>query len=144
MTRVQFWILATTAAVVSMPMLWRLFSRALTVGDRIQLFGGYEDPPPWLQGRTSIEGIVLAFLDDKSGRQAVVVKLNEPITFETLSSDRVVLRLRYADARWRRSETVHVELCRPAESLSSETATSEPRWIESHASYRVLRRLRAG
>jgi hypothetical protein len=108
---------------------------ALAVGDRVRLSGGYEFEPHWLAGNSGYFGAVRAFIPGQNETPAAVVRLDEPITFEGTTGDVVVLELRYVGAKWKATETVHVELCE----FMPEPVASELRrygkWIESHATY---------
>lgn len=114
--------------------------RPLRVGDRIRLSGGYDIPPPWLGGRDSITGHVVAFAETDVSRPAAVVKLDEVITFEELNSDIVMLYLRYKDGRWGAGDVVHLELWRqmPPSHVSQEIDSDVRKWVESHVSYRIV------
>ena len=111
---------------------------SLTIGDRLQLGGGYEPNSAWLSGRASLLGTVTQFIPGQNGSRAVVVQLDEPISGESLSGSTVVLQLRYADAKWEPTETVHVELCdfTPEPKVWKDRRQGE--WIESHATYRLV------
>lgn len=111
---------------------------SLTIGDRLQLGGGYEPNSAWLSGRASLLGTVTQFIPGQNGSRAVVVQLDEPICGESLSGSTVVLQLRYADAKWEPTETVHVELCdfTPEPKVWKDRRQGE--WIESHATYRLV------
>ena len=111
---------------------------SLTIGDRLQLGGGYEPNSAWLSGRASVLGTVTQFIPGQNGSRAVVVQLDEPISGESLSGSTVVLQLRYADAKWEPTETVHVELCdfTPEPKVWKDRRQGE--WIESHATYRLV------
>lgn len=118
-----------------LPMFRRLLGKSLRVGDRIRLSGGYDANPSWLGSRISIDGEVLNFIADEPSPSAIV-RLDEPLSTENLTSNTVGLRLRYQGARWTRSEIVHVELLpdSPGASGSGERGN----WIESHASYCIV------
>lgn len=144
MTSITDWILSATAVLVAviaiLPRAIRRFRRPLRIGDRLRLTGGYEDPPEWLQGHPYVCGRAVAFIPDKEGRSAVAVALDSPLFAEGTSYSFVLLRLRYADARWSRREFVHVELWVDVPSSVDSKASGAPRhkWIESHAAYRVV------
>lgn len=112
--------------------------RTLQVGDRISLSGGYRFEPEWLSGKTSVKGSVVAFIPNQNDGSACVIKLDEPLGGDGASDDIAILKLRYVDASWGPSETVHIELC----DFMPETKRWEDRrqgeWVESHATYKVL------
>ena len=111
---------------------------SLTIGDRLQISGGYEPNPGWLSGRALIRGTLTEFIPGQNGSPAVVVQLDEPISGETTSGAVVVLQLRYADAKWEQTETVHVELCDfvPEPKVWKDRRQGE--WVESHATYQLV------
>ena len=116
------WILGATAVVIAAILVitnpqW--FGR-LRVGDRVQIRGGYEDPPQWLGGRETVTGRVSAFVDN-----AAKVELDEPLVIDGKSYRVLSLRLRYERAHWTKQEIVHVEIAPNV-------------WVESHASYRRI------
>ena len=110
---------------------------SLTIGDRLQLGGGYEPKPSWLSGKASVGGTVTDFIPGQNGSPAVVIQLDEPISGEGITGSTVVLQLRYADAKWEPTETVHVELCDflPERKVWNDRRRGE--WVESHATYRL-------
>ena len=111
---------------------------SLAIGDRVRLGGGYEPDPAWLSGRTSVLGTVSQFIPGQNGSRAVVVQLDEPISGESLSGSTVVLQLRYVDAKWEPTETVHVELCDFTPEPKVWKNRRQGEWIESHATYRLV------
>lgn len=143
MDTVQIVILSITGAVIAglgaAPPLSRIMSARMKIDDRIRLSGGYESDPPWLGMRSHIDGRVIAFIDSEAHR-AAIVRLDEPIAFESITSQIVVLYLRYKDAKWKQHEIVHLELWRYAPQAEQiDRATDHDRqWIESHATYQVL------
>ena len=111
---------------------------SLTIGDRLQLGGGYEPSPSWLSGKASVRGTLTDFIPGQNGSLAAVVQLDEPISGESRSGSTVVLELRYADAKWEHTETVHVELCDFFPERIGWNERRRGEWIESHATYRLV------
>lgn len=108
----------------------------LRMGDRVRLAGGYDTQPRWLDGRAAYFGECISFIPGENGRSAAVIRLDEPITFDSVTGSYVVLRLRYVGARWAKHETVHVELfTEPPVTLQA--PATRGLWIESHANYHV-------
>jgi len=107
----------------------------LKVGDKVRLSGGYEMEPKWLVGESFYTGTVIEFILGQNKTSAAVVKLDRDITFDDTTGDIVILKLRYEGAEWKRSETVHVELCSFVPEAATWESRKQGRWIESHASY---------
>ena len=113
-----------------------LLGRRLRIGDRVQLEGGYDMEPKWLNGQSAYFGECIGFIPGENGHSAAVICLDEPIKFDAVVGPYLVLRLRYVGARWAKQETVHLELFTvPPTTLQGTSARGV--WIESHASYRV-------
>ena len=110
----------------------------LKIGDRIQIGGGYDMEPQWLNKNQHYTGVVKAFIPGQNDSPAAVVKLDEPITFEEIKGDIIVLELRYVGAKWKKNEIVHVELCdfEPEEKLCKDR--KKGKWVESHANYKRI------
>ena len=119
-----------------MSVLSKLFGRGLRAGHRVEIWGGYDMEPKWLEGQKVRSGECLGFVPGENGKEAAVIRMDEPVTFENVQGCYLALRLRYVGAAWGRSETVHLELfAEEPTSLASEAARGT--WIESHATYRV-------
>ena len=138
------WILGATgvtllAAAISMK-LARRFRKPLFEGDRIRVYGGHQDPPAWLNGKRAVTGRITRFIPGDPGTLAAEVTLDEPLVLDDVSHSYLVLRLRYRDARWTRREAVHVEAWeeRPSQTLPTSGAAAA-HWVESHATYEVMR-----
>ena len=135
-------ILAVTAVVIAMvaclPKLLGMLGRPLRVGDQIELAGGHQDPAPWLGGKTAVTGLVSKFSIDDS---AVAVTLENPLVFDGTSYTFALLRLHFANARWTTREVVHVELWpeMPVTGPAAGGTGPSGKWVESHASYRVIK-----
>jgi hypothetical protein len=108
---------------------------ALKVGDRIRLAGGYDMDPKWLAGSESYTGIVSEFIPGQNKANAAVVRLDQAITVDGISGDILVLELRYEGAKWKGTETVHVELCDFVPESKSWKFRKQGLWVESHATY---------
>ena len=119
----------------------------LQIGDRVRLYGGYLEPPPWLEGtppgRSEYSGAVTGFILGDKGSASAVVELDEEAHVEIDLDETeapvradgkfAVLTLRYERARWKTRGTVHVELLQSP----PEPRQDRPRgpWVESHATY---------
>jgi hypothetical protein len=114
-----------------------LRKQTLKVGDRLKLSGGYEDLR-WLGGRGFTFGTVTALIPGQNDQPAVVARLDEPLEVAGLRARIVVLELRYVDAEWGPSETVHVELCDFEPESKRWQDRRQGKWAESHAVYEVI------
>lgn len=116
------------------------------IGDRVRLFGGYDMEPKWLNGKRSIEGVVLKWIQGQNANPACVVNLDEELTAtgdvhgrsRTVTGRYVVLESRYAGQSWRERGTVHVELCDSEPPDLRWQQRDAGAWVESHASYEVI------
>jgi hypothetical protein len=105
------------------------------IGDRVRLFGGYEDIA-WLGGRNEVRGVVAEFIPGENDVPAVVVQLDEALHVRRTQGRWVVLQLRYVGATWQNVGIVHVELLEsrpPAMPRYRPTGTH----AESHATYEL-------
>lgn len=127
--------------VALLPKLRRAISPPLRIGDRIRLSGGYDNKPTWLGARTSIEGVVLTFVESSgAASRSAIIKLGSALSAEGLSSDLIALDLRYKSARWGQHELVHVRLLNEMPGGEDQSrALLNGKWIGSHASYTVVR-----
>jgi hypothetical protein len=115
-------------------------------GDRLEVSGGYDFEPNWLDGRAKVEGIVVKRIPGQNVQPACVVLLDEPLTAtgdirgkrESTKGSYLVAELRYAGQQWESEGTVHVELCgfEPEDRPWAERPVGV--WVESHATYRFL------
>ena len=109
---------------------------SLTTGDRIQVSGGYDMEPRWLNGKPGFGGTVRSFIPGQNDRPAAVVLLDEVAVFEDMSGKYLVLELRYEGAEWAEKGTVHVELCDFEPEAKPWQDRRQGRWVESNAVYR--------
>lgn len=129
---------AAIAALAMLPKLIRAGGRSLRVGDRIRLSGGYSVPAPWLGDKSFVDGVVIARLAEGPRAGQTIVELTRTLrTKRGASANTAALSLRYRKARWRRHETVHVELLPTGVGDLTQPANKE-NWVESHASYKRL------
>jgi len=110
----------------------------LDIGDRLQIGGGYDMEPQWLDGRRYYSGTVKALIPGQNDMPAVVVALDKDALFENYSGKYLVLELRYAGAAWVETGTVHVELCDFEPEAKPWQDRKQGKWVESHATYRKL------
>lgn len=120
---------------------------ALQVGDRVKLYGGYDDWPAWLggapwwlggDGRKNHLGTVVDFIPGTGPEPDAVVQTDEWVRLGSVRSNILVLHLRFEGATWGVTETVHIELCR----LMPERKAWPDRPVgihaESHATYEKI------
>ena len=110
----------------------------LDTGDRIQIAGGYDMEPKWLNGRQHYSGTVKKYIPGQNETPAAVIELDEYATFEEVTGKYLVLELRYVGAKWREKGTVHVELCGFEPEAKTWKDRNRGKWVESHASYKKL------
>jgi len=106
------------------------------IGDRVRLFGGYEDTE-WLRGHQDVRGVVEDFIPGFDEVPLAVVKLDEPLAVRGTHRRWAVLQLRYVGATWQNVGIVSVELVesRPPALAGSYRPTGT--CVESHASYEL-------
>jgi hypothetical protein len=109
------------------------------VGDRVRLFGGYDQDPEWLGGRPEVFGIVERFIPGQNKEPAAVVRLDEELTVGEAKGSLVVLELGLVEADWTTSEPrIHVELCNFEPESHRWKERRQGAWVESHATYRIV------
>ena len=105
--------------------------------------GGYELEPEWLGGMQQVTGRIAKWMPGQNGKQACVVRLDEPLTAtgdvrgrrEQRTGTFLVLELRYVGQDWDPSGTVHVELCEAEPEDKAWPDREVSAWVESHATY---------
>jgi len=110
----------------------------LNIGDRIQIGGGYDMEPQWLNGKAHFIGTVKAFIPGQNDTPAIIIELDGDAVFGKIQGKYLVLELRYVGAEWKEIETVHVELCDFVPEDESWQDRKQGKWVESHASYKKL------
>ncbi len=116
------------------------------IGALVEIGGGYDYEPAWLSGREAVTGQVIKWIPRTSGGVDCVVFLEKALTAtgdvrgrrETRTGRYLVLGLRYAEQRWERTGTVHVELCNEEPAFASWADRVPGAWVESHATYRLV------
>lgn len=107
----------------------------LEVGDRVWVWGGYDNEPSWLQGNDGYAGTVERFVPPE-GRRVALIRLDSSISLRGMTTTIVALSLRYADAQWEEEGVCDVTLCRVAPSLLGwQQDRGSFLRVESHASY---------
>lgn len=111
---------------------------SIGAGTRLRLWGGYDMEPRWLMGRSFYTGVVARVIPGQNGNEAMVVRLDTPITVDGVTGDIVVLELRYVGATWEGEGVVHIELCDFEPEARTWKERRQGAWVESHASYKTL------
>ena len=108
-------------------------------GEKIHLAGGYFHEPDYL--RESPEGYtatVVKYIPGQNNTDALVAKLDQPLSGNGSIGSYVTLKNRYTNAKWCGEGIVQVELC----NFEPEDTAWEQRrkgvWIESAATYKVV------
>jgi hypothetical protein len=115
-------------------------ARALAVGDRVRLFGGYDRDPEWLDDRHEVLGVVERFIPGQNEQPAAIVRLDEELTVGDTTGQVVVLELGWVGTDWSTPEPrIHIELCDFDPEPRRWQERRQGAWVESHASYQVVR-----
>lgn len=114
--------------------------KELTVDDRIELFGGYDYEPRYLQNpkTTAIRGKVLKFIDSERGDKSAVIELDNEIVGDSLTTKIIVINARYEKQDWSTNGPVHIELHLEAPDFHFNMHEPKGEWIEAAASYKIL------
>lgn len=112
----------------------------LKVGNRIELFGGYDYDPIFLSNPPAEKrfGKVIRFIKGQNNKPAAVVKLNEQITGRKITGNIVVLELRYVEQNWSDPSPVHIELCDFFPDDKEWKDRRQGEWIEAAATLRPV------
>lgn len=122
--------------------------RALTAGDRVVVYGGYDMDPAWLAiSPTGYSGEVVEFIPGQNDERAAVIALDEELLLpagagavegKEVRGRFLVLDLGQVGADWSTmTPRVHVELCDERPEPKRGQDRRQGAWIESHATYRV-------
>ena len=109
---------------------------SLAEGDRLVLWGGYDQEPRWLVGRPEHPATLVRFIPGQNKDLDAVVRLDEPIDVDGVSADLAVLALRYEGATWTSEGVVHIELCDFDPESKRWQDRRQGAWVEAAASYR--------
>jgi hypothetical protein len=110
------------------------------VGDRLELYGGYDYEPRYLQNPKADfkQGTVIGFIPSDTEGEAVIMKLDTAIVGDSITGDIVVLSTRYVGQDWSFDGAVHIELCDFVPPASPWKDRPQGEWIEAAASYKKL------
>jgi hypothetical protein len=113
-------------------------SRAVKLGDRIKIAGGY-DTDSLLRRVGELRGTVVSFVHGYEPRiYAAVVRLDSPIAADGITGDVLLMELRYTGASWDGgppgSQTVGLDLCSQIPSDGQRSCVT----LETHAIFEVL------
>ena len=122
----------------------------LKVGDRVIVGGGYDFEASWLAANPDgYSGRVAAFIPGQNEQLAAVVELDQTLVLSNgagavqgreVRGDFLVLELGHVGTDWSTpSPRIHVELCDFAPEEASWANRRQGAWVESHATYRIVR-----
>jgi hypothetical protein len=114
--------------------------KTLQVGDRIELFGGYDYDPLFLRNPPADKrtGTVINFIAGQNKSKAAVVRLDNKITGKNVTGDIAVLELRYVDQMWSDPSPVHIELCDFILDNKPWKDRRQGEWVEAAATLRII------
>ena len=114
--------------------------KELAIGDRIELFGGYDYEPKYLTNPPANfkRGKVLSFIDSERGDKSAVVELEENIIGDSITTNIIVIFTRYEGQDWSTNGPVHIELYKEAPIYHFNMSEPKGEWIEVAASYKIL------
>ena len=96
--------------------------------------------PRWLCGKDEHLGTLVRFMPGQNQEGAAVVRLDAAITVDGITGDILVLELRYVGAHWTKHDIVHLELCDFDPEPKPWKDRKQGKWIESHASYDLIKK----
>jgi hypothetical protein len=124
--------------------------RTLAIGDRVRVYGGYDQEPEWLEtGPDGYLGDVIGFIPGQNEPPAAVVELDEELVI-TLTDELgrnprevhgsfLVLELGHVGPDWAtRTPRIHVELCDFRPEVRPYGERRKGAWAESHATYEIV------
>lgn len=116
-------------------------TKTLEVGDRIELYGGYDYDPLYLKNPPSSTrtGVVTKFITGQNESLAAIVKLDSKISGDSITGDILVLELRYKEQNWFTTGPVHIELCNFELDNKSWKDRPKGEWVEAAASFRIIK-----
>lgn len=119
-------------------------TRPLQVGDKIELFGGYDYDPIYLKNppATKRSGTVIQFIQGQSEEQAAVVKLDGKMSGEKITGDIVILELRHVGQTWQEPTPVHIELCDFVPEDKTWNDRKKGEWVEAAASVKFVQSMK--
>ena len=114
--------------------------RPLQVGDKIELFGGYDYDPLYLKNppATKRTGTVIQFIKGQDEDPAAVVRLDQKISGKQISGDIVILELRHVGQTWQEPTPVHIELCDFLPEDKTWKDRKQGEWVEAAASIKLV------
>lgn len=117
--------------------------KTLSLGDKIRFKGGYDIDPLYLRNPPNRDriGTVIKTIPGQNQEDALVVKLDFPITGKKMTGDILIVELRYEGQTWTTDGPVHLELCNFMPEEKPWKNRKQGEWIESHASFDILENL---
>ncbi len=112
----------------------------LAVGNRIELFGGYDMDPLYLKTPPNNKrtGVVLKFIKGQNENPAAVIQLDQKISGQKITGDIVILETRYVGQTWEKPDPVHIELCDFIPEDKAWKDRKQGEWVEAAASYKII------
>jgi hypothetical protein len=124
--------------------------RALAIGDRVRVYGGYDQEPEWLAANANgYFGCVIGFIPGQNEPPAPVVELDEELVVTLADSQGknprevhgsfIVLELGHRGTDWATTTPrIHVELCDFRPEVRPYDERRKGVWAESHATYEIV------
>lgn len=114
-------------------------AHVLTVGDRVRVFGGYDQHPTWLADGSGYVGTIVAFIPGQNENAAAVVRFDQAIVLPDARGEYAVLELGHMGTTWATPKPrIHVELCDFEPEARRWQDRRQGVWVESHATYDVV------
>jgi len=108
----------------------------LEKGDRVFVYGGYDNKPEWLSGRAGYSGTIERFIPGQNDTPAAVIRTDDPVTANGVTGNILVMQLRWVGATWRSGAVAHIELCDFEPKSVRWEDRRQGEWVESHARIR--------
>jgi hypothetical protein len=81
---------------------------------------------------------VLKYIPGQKSNDALVAKLNSPISCKSIAGGTIVLEIRHQCEKWMEGGIVHIELCDFIPENLEWSKWKQGVWIEAAASYKVI------
>ena len=114
--------------------------KTLGIGDKIKFKGGYDYDPLFLKYPPKRDriGKIIRTIPGQNKEDALVVKLDFPITGKKITGDILIMELRYEGQTWATDGPVHLELCNFMPEEKPWKNRKQGEWVESHASFDII------
>lgn len=94
--------------------------------------------PSWLSGGPGYAGTIEHFIPGQNEKPAAVIRTDDRIEANGVTSDLIVMELRIVGSTWQSGAVGHIELCDFEPEPVRWQDRRQGEWIESHASIRHL------